>query len=112
MAHGLDLVSGVLGDESRAWDEGILEDLKRQRDVLVAMKEAFERRDRLAGDNVSGLEKRITNAEVKIQTYRQRPDAETKVDQIAKLQEQITKVFLPREGGLMTGSRDHQTIVE
>lgn len=95
MARGLDLVSGVLGDESRAWDEGILEDLKRQRDVLVAMKEAFERRDRLAGDNIPALEKRITNAEVKIQTYRGRPDAQTKVDQIAKLEEQIIKVYLP-----------------
>ena len=93
MARGLDLVSGVLGDESRAWDEGILEDLKRQRDVLVAMKEAFERRDRLAADNVPALEKRITNAEIKIQQYRGRPDAETKVDAIAKLQEQIQKVF-------------------
>src|SRR5437762_9611592 len=81
VAHGLDLVSGVLGDESRAWDEGILEDLKRQRDVLVAMKETFERRDRLAVDNVPSLEKRITNTEVKIQTIQGKPDASTKADQ-------------------------------
>jgi sorting nexin-8 len=92
VARGLDLVSGVLGDESRAWDEGILEDLKRQRDVLVGMKEAFERKDRLAGDNIPSLEKRIVNAETKIQTIRARPDAETKVDQITKLVEQISKV--------------------
>jgi sorting nexin-8 len=94
VARGLDLVSGVLGDESRAYDEGILEDLKRQRDVLVAMKEAFDRRDRLAGDNVPSLEKRITNNEVKIQTIRGKPDADTKVDQITKLEEQIKKVTL------------------
>jgi sorting nexin-8 len=86
------LVSGVLGDESRAWDEGILEDLKRQRDVLVAMKEAFERKDRLAGDNIPNLEKRIANADLKIQTFRARPDAGTKVDQISKLDDQIKKV--------------------
>jgi sorting nexin-8 len=86
------LVSGVLGDESRAWDEGILEDLKRQRDVLVAMKEAFERKDRLAGDNIPSLEKRIVNADTKIQAIRARPDAETRVDQITKLAEQINKV--------------------
>ena len=92
MARGLDLVSGVLGDESRAWDEGILEDLKRQRDVLVAMKEVFERKDRLAGDNVPSLEKRITNNESKIQTIRAKPDAAAKVDQIAKLEAQIEKV--------------------
>ena len=92
VARGLDLVSGVLGDESRAWDEGILEDLKRQRDVLVAMKEVFERKDRLAGDNVPSLEKRITNNESKIQTIRAKPDAAAKVDQIAKLEAQIEKV--------------------
>lgn len=92
VARGLDLVSGVLGDESRAYDEGILEDLKRQRDVLVAMKETFDRRDRLAGDNVPSLEKRITNNELKIQTIRERPDAANKVDQITKLEEQIQKV--------------------
>src|SRR5271169_4006254 len=92
VARGLDLVSGVLGDESRAWDEGILEDLKRQRDVLVAMKECFDRRDRLAGDNVPSLEKRITNAESKIQNYQSRPDAATKADQISKLEDQIIKV--------------------
>jgi sorting nexin-8 len=92
VARGLDLVSGVLIDESRAWDEGILEDLKRQRDVLVAMKEAFDRRDRLAVDNVPSLEKRITNAETKIQTIRGKPDASSKEDQIVKLEDQIKKV--------------------
>jgi sorting nexin-8 len=56
------------------------------------MKEAFDRRDRLAGDNIPSLEKRITNNEVKIQTIRGKPDAETKVDQITKWEEQITKV--------------------
>jgi len=98
VAQGLDLVSGVLGDEQKAWDEGILEDLKRQRDVLMGMKDVFERRDRLAGDNVMSLEKRITNNEVKIQGFRQRPDADSRVDQIAKLEEQIMKVptFLNR----------------
>jgi sorting nexin-8 len=95
VASGLDLVSGVLLDESRAYDEGILEDLKRQRDVLVAMKELFDRRDRLAGDNVPSLEKRITNTELKIQVIKQKPDVTTKVDQIAKLEEQIVKVPFP-----------------
>ena len=95
VARGLDLVSGVLADESRAYDEGILEDLKRQRDVLVAMKDTFDRRDRLAGDNVGSLEKRITNAEVKIQTIRSKPDAQNQVDKITKYEEQIKKVKPP-----------------
>jgi len=92
VAKGLDLVSEVLGDESRAWDEGILEDLKRQRDVLVGLKDMFDRRDRLAGDNIPSLEKRISNSEVKIQTIRGKPDAAAKADQITKLEDQIKKV--------------------
>lgn len=103
VACGLDLVSGVLSDESRAWDEGIQEDLKRQRDVLVAMKETFDRRDRLAGDNVPSLEKRITNNELKIQTIRGKPDAATREDQITKLEGQIKKVG-PEGERLMIGS--------
>ena len=90
-------MSGVLADESRAYNEGILEDLKRQRDVLVAMKDTFDRRDRLAGDNVVSLEKRITNTEVKIQNIRSKPDAQNQVDKITKLEEQITKVSLLRD---------------
>ena len=57
------------------------------------MKETFDRRDRLAGDNIPSLEKRITNNEGKIQTIRGKPDAAAKVDQIAKLEEQIAKVL-------------------
>jgi Sorting nexin 8/Mvp1 BAR domain len=60
------------------------------------MKETFDRRDRLAGDNVTSLEKRITNAELKIQNYQNRPDVATKTDQISKLEEQIVKVIFSR----------------
>ena len=60
------------------------------------MKETFDRRDRLAGDNIPSLEKRITNAESKIQNYQSRPDAATKADQISKLEEQIIKVIFYR----------------
>jgi sorting nexin-8 len=102
VSQGLDLVSGILGDEARSWDEGILEDLKRQRDVLVGMKEMFERRDRLAGDNVPGLEKRITSNEEKIRSFRERPDAELKVEQIIKLEEQIKNVCLPSVASVLT----------
>jgi hypothetical protein len=61
------------------------------------MKDTFDRRDRLAGDNVVSLEKRITNTEVKIQNIRSKPDAQNQVDKITKLEEQITKVSLLRD---------------
>jgi sorting nexin-8 len=102
VARGLDLVSGVLGDESRAWDEGILEDLKRQRDVLIAMKDVFDRKDRLAGDNIPSLEKRIVNNESKIATIRGKSDVALKVDQISKLDQQIVKVRFPFWGYKVT----------
>jgi len=52
----------------------LLEDLKRQRDGIVAMREMFDRRERMSGDQVPQLEKRITTAEKKIEVIKARPD--------------------------------------
>ena len=49
----------LLNDEATAWDQGALEDLKRQRDAMVSMREMFERRDRYDRDNIPALERRI-----------------------------------------------------
>lgn len=65
---------GMMVDESKGWEEGVLEDLKRQRDGLVAMREMFDRRERMSGDAVASLEKRILAAEKKIEVIKARPD--------------------------------------
>jgi len=65
---------GLLVDEAKGWEEGVLEDMKRQRDGIVAMREMFERRERMSGDAVNSLEKRIAAAEKKIEVIRARPD--------------------------------------
>ncbi|KAF8417308.1 hypothetical protein EV426DRAFT_569148 [Tirmania nivea] len=108
---------GLLMDEAKGWEEGVLEDMKRQRDGIVAMREMFERRERMSGDAVNSLEKRIAAAEKKIEVIRARPDpangsntptaqstpsrlgaltgagatANTKYADIEKLEEQIVK---------------------
>jgi len=65
---------GLMVDEAKGWEEGVLEDMKRQRDGIVAMREMFERRERMSGDAVASMEKRIAAAEKKIKIIRARPD--------------------------------------
>jgi sorting nexin-8 len=82
----------LLEDEARAWDEGVLEDLKRQRDALVSMREMFDRRDRYDRDNIPYLEKRIQTNEGKLSTLRQKPEGLLKPGEIEKVTDAIIKV--------------------
>jgi len=84
----------LLEDEARAWDEGVLEDLKRQRDALVSMKEMFDRRDRYDKDNIPYLERRIQTNEGKLTALRNKPEGLLKPGEIEKVTEAIIKVKL------------------
>ncbi|QSL66094.1 hypothetical protein MERGE_000469 [Pneumocystis wakefieldiae] len=50
-----------LEEEAKILSEGILEDLKSQRDNLIAIKNMFDRKDKLDINNISFLEKRINS---------------------------------------------------
>lgn len=82
----------LMEDEARAWDEGVLEDLKRQRDALVSMREMFDRRERLDKDNIPYLEKRIQNNETKLAALRAKPEGLVKPGEIERVVEAIIKV--------------------
>lgn len=82
----------LLDDEARAWDMGILEDLKRQRDSLVSMRDMFDRRDRYDKDNIPQLERRIQASEMKLQTLRNKPEELVKPGEIEKVTESIIRV--------------------
>lgn len=82
----------LLEDEARAWDEGVLEDLKRQRDALVSMRELFDRRDRYDKDNIPGLEKRIESNESKLLALRSKPEGTVKPGEVERVTEAIIKV--------------------
>ncbi|KAI1940791.1 Sorting nexin mvp1 [Ophidiomyces ophidiicola] len=82
---------GLLEDEARAWDEGVLEDLKRQRDCLVAMRDMFDRKDRYAKDNIPQLEKRIQTNEMKLQELRTKPEGTVKPGETEKVEDAIFK---------------------
>ncbi len=83
----------LLEDEARAWDEGVLEDLKRQRDTLVSMREMFDRRDRYDKDNIPYLERRIQTNEGKLTALRSKPEGLLKPGEIEKVTDAIIKVF-------------------
>jgi sorting nexin-8 len=82
----------LLEDEARAWDMGVLEDLKRQRDSLVSMRDMFDRRDRYDRDNIPQLERRIQASELKLQALRVKPEELVKPGEIEKVTESIIHV--------------------
>jgi sorting nexin-8 len=88
-ARHLDSSRQLLEDEARGWEEGVLEDLKRQRDTLVSVRDMFDRRDKYAKDNIPQLEKRIANNETKLSNIRNKPDA--KPGEAEKVEEAISK---------------------
>ncbi|KAL4968245.1 sorting nexin Mvp1 [Aspergillus stella-maris] len=90
-ARHLSASQSLLEDEARAWEDGMLEDLKCQRDNLVSVREMFERRDRYARNNIPQLEKRIETNERKLQDLRARPQGTVKPGEIEKVEESIFK---------------------
>ncbi|KAJ5102246.1 hypothetical protein NUU61_004468 [Penicillium alfredii] len=90
-ARHLSTSQSLLEDEARAWSEGVLEDLKRQRDCLVSVREMFDRRDRYARNNIPQLERRIETNERKLQDLRTRPPGTAKPGEIEKVEDSIFK---------------------
>ncbi|KAI9375603.1 sorting nexin mvp1 [Aspergillus egyptiacus] len=90
-AKHLSVSQSLLEDEARAWELGVLEDLKRQRDNLVSVREMFDRRDRYARNNIPQLERRIKTNERKLQDLRTRPEGTVKPGEIEKVEESIFK---------------------
>ena len=112
-AKHLSTCQSLLEDETRAWDEGVLEDFKRQRDTLVSIRDMFDRRDRYAKDNIPQLERRIENNENKLAGLRGRPEGTVKVGEPEKLEQAILNVSHTcfREIEVIKKLQDKQSIV-
>lgn len=91
-ARHLSTSQSLLEDEARAWSAGVLEDLKRQRDCLVSVRDMFDRRDRYARNNIPQLERRIETNERKLQDLRARPSGTVKPGETEKVEDSIFKV--------------------
>ncbi|KAI1827396.1 hypothetical protein F4861DRAFT_492463 [Xylaria intraflava] len=91
MSKHLRTTQTLMEDESKAWDSGVLEDLKRQRDALVSIRDMFDRRERLDKDNIPYLERRIQNNETKLAGLRAKPEGLLKPGEIEKVVEAIIK---------------------
>ena len=83
---------GLLMDEAKAWDEGALEDLKRQRDALVSMRDMFDRRQKYDTHNIPFLERKIENSQAKLVAIRSKPDDQIKPGEIDRVIDAINKV--------------------
>ncbi|KAI0156682.1 hypothetical protein GGR52DRAFT_565890 [Hypoxylon sp. FL1284] len=91
MSKHLQTTQSLMEDESKAWDAGVLEDLKRQRDALVSLRDLFDRRERLDKDNIPSLERRIQGNETKLAGLRAKPDGMVRPGEIEKVVEAIIK---------------------
>ncbi|KAI0436605.1 hypothetical protein F4803DRAFT_541611 [Xylaria telfairii] len=91
MSKHLRTTQTLMEDESKAWDSGVLEDLKRQRDALVSIRDMFDRRERLDKDNIPYLERRIQNNETKLAGLRAKPEGLLKPGEIEKVVDAIIK---------------------
>ncbi|KAI1085578.1 hypothetical protein F5B20DRAFT_567527 [Whalleya microplaca] len=91
MSKHLGTTQSLMEDESRAWEAGVLEDLKRQRDALVSVRDLFERRERLDKDTIPHLERRIQGNETKLAGLRAKPDVAVKPGEIERVVEAIIK---------------------
>jgi sorting nexin-8 len=76
------------GDESRAVDIGILEDLKLFRDMFSSIKEMFVRFDRLGGNSIGRLQKRIEANDERLRVLASKPEASA--SDISKIRQSIT----------------------
>ena len=82
----------LLVDEARTWDDGVVEDFKRQRDTLVSVRDMFDRRDRFARDNIPQLEKRIESNQSKLTGLKGRPEGSVKPGELEKVEQAIMTV--------------------
>ncbi|KAJ4417227.1 Sorting nexin mvp1 [Neurospora sp. IMI 360204] len=91
MGRHLRTAQTLMEDEAKAWEEGVLEDLKRQRDALVSLRDLFDRRERLDKDNIPFLQRRIETNEAKLQALNAKPEGLVKPGEKEKVVEAIIK---------------------
>ncbi|KAF3903481.1 hypothetical protein ABW20_dc0107769 [Dactylellina cionopaga] len=89
VSRHLNTAQSIMEDEIKAWDVGVLEDLKRHRDALVSMRELFERKDKYAVDTIIFLEKRIRTTEEKLKNTRVKPQEQIKPGEMEKMEQSI-----------------------
>lgn len=90
-ARHLGAHASLLDAECTAWEGGLLEDIKIQRDCLVSVRDMFDRRDRLVKDNIPQLERRILSNENKLVAIRNKPEGQVKPGEAVKVEDAIIK---------------------
>ena len=113
-AKHLTVSQSLLEDEARAWDEGVVEDFKKQRDTLVSIRDMFDRQERHAKDNIPQLERRIELNENKLASLMAgaggKPGEQEKLEQAVK-NVSIVPILLV-VWGVLNMTQDKQSIVD
>ncbi|KAG2181385.1 hypothetical protein INT43_008968 [Umbelopsis isabellina] len=82
VAEHIQKASNIVDDKCVSATNGILENLKRHRDLLVSFKELLDRKEKLAVNQIDGLNKRIAMNQTKVNQNRGVPGLEHEVERI------------------------------
>ncbi|KAJ3091662.1 Sorting nexin mvp1 [Quaeritorhiza haematococci] len=92
IAGGLQRISRVVEEQSQAAFDGVVESLKTYRDLLIAIQELIQRRDRALGQMmIDALEKRKTSNQEKLQDAEAKNLPRKEIDRLVLLIEQDQK---------------------
>ncbi|KAI9271716.1 hypothetical protein BDA99DRAFT_500821 [Phascolomyces articulosus] len=72
----------ILDDQALAATNGVLENLKRHRDLLISFKEMIERKERLEVNQLDSLSKKISANKAKVNQNRGVPGLESEVERL------------------------------
>ncbi|RUP45908.1 hypothetical protein BC936DRAFT_147597 [Jimgerdemannia flammicorona] len=90
----MERASTILEEQANADNDGVLENLKRHRDLLVSVKELFDRKDRLSGNTIELVQKRIAGNQIKLAAAREQAGQE---DMARRLEKTVENDFIDIE---------------
>ncbi|KAL0083634.1 hypothetical protein J3Q64DRAFT_1679555 [Phycomyces blakesleeanus] len=82
VAKHMQCESSLLDNQVNVTADGVLENLKRFRDLLVSFRELDERKERLAGNQIEVLSKRIAGDRTKVNQHKGVPGLEAEVERL------------------------------
>lgn len=81
----------ILDDHTAVSSNGVLENLKRQRDLFISFKEMLERKEKLATNQIDTLSKKVSANQTKVNQHRGVPGLEAEVERLDLAIETVRK---------------------
>ncbi|KAG0171107.1 Sorting nexin mvp1 [Apophysomyces sp. BC1034] len=82
VAKHMQRAGSILDDQASASIHGVLENIKRQRDIFISFKEMLERKSKLATNQIDSLAKKLEANKAKVNQNRGVPGLEAEVERL------------------------------